>query len=150
MNIVIGIFAIAISLGCFWLSFKFINVYFKVKAWIKIEANILSKEVKLHEKYSTSRSPYAVNVEYLYIYNNIEFKNNKVYLAEMLGGQVNHMQQTANKKLAEIKEKMSIYVNPKNPQQSVLFCEGIGLYFIVVIIGLFALIYGFTSLAGSN
>jgi hypothetical protein len=145
-----GIFALIISLVCFRLSFKFIKTYMKVKSWVKTEAIILSKEVKLHEKYSTSRSPYAVKVEFAYQFNEIEYKNNKVFLVELLGGQVNHMEQTANKRIDEIKEKMQVYVNPQNPQQSVLFCEGIGLYIFVGIIGLFALIFGLTNLLSTN
>ena len=145
-----GIFAIILSIGCFWFSFKFISAYIKVKGWIKTEAIVLSKEVKLHEKYSTSRSPYAVKVTYSYLFNNTEYKNNTLYLAELLGGQVNHMEQSANKRIAEIKDKALIFVNPNNPEQSVMFCEGILLYVLISFIGLIALMIGIYSMFGST
>ena len=54
-------------------------------------ATVISKEVILHLKSSSSRSPYGLKVEYAYQVNNSEFSGHKVDLIELAGGQANHM-----------------------------------------------------------
>jgi hypothetical protein len=140
-----GIFALLISIGCFWFSFKFIKTYAKVKSWTKTEATVLSKSVSMHEKYSTRNTPFAVKVEYQYVFNNTPYTNNTVSLAELLGGQVNYMEKSANKIIDGIKDKTPIFVNPQNPQQSVIFCDGLGLYIIVIFIGFIAFLMSISN-----
>jgi hypothetical protein len=146
MEIFSGLFAIAIAAGCFWFSFKLIVLYFKVKRWDKVIANVLLKEVKLQEKYSTGRSPYKMNIMYTYAYKKQSYNGSMIFLVELIGGQANFMKSNADNHMARINDQMNIYVNPENPEQSVMFCNGIGLYLLVFIIGVFALSYGIVEL----
>jgi hypothetical protein len=73
MNYVTFIFSLIISLVAFWFSIKFIRLYFKVKRWNRVMATIISKEVILHLKSSSPRSPYGLKVEYVYQVNHIVF-----------------------------------------------------------------------------
>jgi len=142
MDIFIGIFAIVVGLGSLWFSIKFLKLYFKVNSWERVEAKILKKEITLHEKYSTSRSPYKLNANYCYKINNEEFSAHFVYLADLMGGQANHMKSNAENQLEKIKETMIVFVNPKNPKEAVMFCDGAILYWVTLFMGLFALLFG--------
>lgn len=145
MDYFTGIFALVFSAVSFWFSIKFIQLYFKVKRWDKINATILSKELFLHSKVSTSRSPYGIKVNYTYQVVNSTYTGNKVYLVELAGGQANHAKSTADSKLSKIEDVMSIYVNPNDPSQSVMYCEGIGLYILVFFMGLLSLLIGLSK-----
>jgi len=109
-------------------------------------ATIKSKEVILHPKSSSSRSPYGLKVEYAYQVNNIEFVGQKVDLIELAGGQTNHMKSTAEKRLTKIDDTMSIYVNRNDPSQSVMYCEGIVLYFFIFCMAIFSLWIGLVNI----
>lgn len=88
MNYVMLIFSFLIAIVCFWISIKMLRLYFKVRGWDGVVATILSKELFIHPKYSTSRSPYGLKVEYSYHVNNSDYKGAKVYLAELAGDQL--------------------------------------------------------------
>jgi hypothetical protein len=127
------------------MSYKFLKIYVKVKKWDRVTAKVISKKVELHKKYSNARSPYAVCVEYTYTYNIKDYTNHTVYLAELLNGQVNHMESSAKKVLNKIEDTPLIYVDPKNPENSVLFCNGLGLYILIAIMGLLSLLIGLSK-----
>jgi len=145
MNVFVGVFALAIGIGSVWFSLKFLKLYFKVKAWEKVEAKVLSKEITMHTKYSTARTPYKLNANYTYKYKNEEYKGRFIYLAELMGGQANHMRSDAENRLEKINENMTIYVNPKDPKESVMYCEGVGLYYFTLFMGLFAFVFAFVK-----
>ena len=136
------IFSVIISILCFWSSIKLILLYFKVRAWDKIKVTVISKKIELHKKVSTKNSPYGVKVEYKYDYNNIEYINNKVYLVELIGGQTNFMESSAQKVVDEIGDTALIYVNPKDAKESVMFCNGIGMYVVIFFLGILSLLIG--------
>lgn len=146
MNYVTFIFSLVISLVAFWFSIKFIRLYFIVKHWSRVTANVISKEVILHPKSSSSRSPYGLKVEYAYQINNIEFSGQKVDLIELAGGQTNHMKSTAEKRLTKIDSTALIFVNPTDPKQSVMYCEGIGLYIFIFCMAIFSLLIGLVNI----
>lgn len=146
MNYFTFIFALVISAIAFWFSIKFIHLYFKVKKWNRVNATILSKEVFLHPKISSSRSPYGIKVNYTYQVDNSTYSGNKIYLVELAGGQTNHMKSIAENKLNKIKDTMSIYVNPNDQSESVIYCEGIGLYILVFFMGLLSLLIGLSKI----
>jgi hypothetical protein len=129
----------------FWFSIKFIRLYLKVKKWNRVKATIFSKELFLHPKVSSSRSPYGLKVNYTYQVNNTTYNGDKVYLAELAGGQVNHMKTVAENKLNQIEETIPLYVNPIDPTQSVMYCEGIGLYLLMFFMGIVALLIGISN-----
>lgn len=145
MEIFTGIFGILIGLGSIWFSIKFLKLYFKVKGWKRVDAKVISKEITIHEKYSTTRTPYKLNATYTYVFNGSAYNGSKIYLAELLGGQANHMKSDAEKRLARIQENLTIYVDPSNPKESVMYCEGAGLYYFILAMGVFALLYGITK-----
>ena len=146
MNYVTFLFATVIGLTAIWFSIKFIRLYFKVKKWNRVKANVTLKELFIHPKYSTSRSPYGLKVEYNYQVNNSTFTGNKVYLLELIGGQTNHMKKTAESTLSKINPTMEIYVSPTEPMQSVMYCEGVGLYIFVFCMGIMALLIGLSKI----
>lgn len=146
---IIALFCFTLSVGCFWFSIKFMSMYFKVKKWDTITAKIISKKIEIHKKISTSRSPYAVKVDYTYIFKDHEYQNSTVYITELLGGQTNHMESSAQKVIDNLPEKTPIYVNPYNPKQSVIFCDGLWLYIIVFIMALIAFLIGLSNFIDS-
>lgn len=146
MNYISFIFAVVISISAFWFSIKFIRLYFKVKKWNRVTANVISKEIIIHPKYSTSRTPFGLKVDYLYQIQNINYTSHHVYLIELRGGQANHMKSDAENRLNKIDKTMSVYVNPNDPTQSVMYCEGIGLYIFVFCMGIVASLVGLSNL----
>lgn len=140
------IFAFILSAIAFWFSIKFILLYFKVKKWDRVNATILSKELFLHPKVSSSRSPYGIKVNYTYQVNNGTYSGHTIYLAELVGGQTNHMKSVAEIKLNKIEDTMPIYVNPKEPSQSVMYCEGLGLYILMFFMAIIALLIGLSKI----
>ncbi len=137
----VALFSLVIGFVGLWFGFKLVKSYVIVKNWDKTEATVLSKKVAKHENSST-KGQYGVKVEYAYVFNNQKYTNNKVYLVELSGGQVNQYQSNAQEVVDKLQDKITIYVNPKQPDQSVIFCEGIFLYLIVIVIGLGAFLYG--------
>ena len=143
---IVGIFALLISIGTFWFSIKTIRLYYKVKNWDRIEAKVISKEVFVHEKTSISRSPYGIKAQYEFTIGNTNYTGTRIYLVELMGGQTNHMKEQAETKLNEIKDKITVYVNRDNPYESVMFCEGIGLYYVAFSLGVLALLIGLVNI----
>ncbi|MCD6017843.1 MAG: hypothetical protein K0S53_964 [Bacteroidetes bacterium] len=146
MNYLVVIFSLLIGIGCFWISLKMIRLYLKVKKWSRVDALVNSKEIIIHPKYSTTNTPYGLKVNYTYTLNNQTYEGHDVYLAELAGGQANHMKSDAENKLNKIQEHMPVFVNPQDPAQSVMYCEGIGLYVFVFCMGILSLLIGLGSL----
>lgn len=146
MNYLVFVFSLLIGIGCFWISFKMISLYLKVKKWNRVNAQVISKEIIIHQKYSTSRTPYSLKVNFSYMFNDQSYIGHHVYLVEIAGGQANHLKSDAENKLNSIQPSMLIFVDPTNPTQSVMYCEGIGLYVFVFCMGILSLLIGFGSL----
>jgi hypothetical protein len=146
MNYFTPIFAIIIGILCLWMSIRLIRLYLKVKKWDRVPAEIKIKEMFLHPKYSTTRSPYGLKVEYNYKVNDHLYSGNKVYLAELIKGQANHTKALAEKKLQQLEDEPMIFVDPQNPENSVIYCEGIGLYVFIFLMGMFAFLFALGSL----
>ena len=138
------VFSMVIAAVCFWSSIKLILLYFKVKGWDKIPATVISKRVELHKRVSTRNSPYAVRVDYKYNYNGVEYSGDKVYLLELIGGQANHMKSSAEKIIDKIENDINIFVNPKDPKESVMYCNGVVLYVVVFFFGILSLLIGYS------
>lgn len=146
MQIFTGIFALLIGCLAIWMGARFMNLYFRVRSWLRVKANVISKGVTIHEKYSTSRSPYKVSANYVYSLEGREYKGSLIYLVELLSGQAGHLKKTADAKLERIHDQMEIYVDPKDPSRSVMFCEGISLYVFVFVMGAFSIVLGLSKL----
>jgi Protein of unknown function (DUF3592) len=143
MKIFIIVFAITMAFTCFWISYRMVLLYFRIKKWQRVDARIISKEVVKLKNHSNTRNQFTVKAQYSFTCNNQKYIGTKVYLVELL--YANFMKQSADEKLNETKPTMSIYVNPGNANESVMFCDGIGLYTIVFFMGCFALLYLLSS-----
>lgn len=141
-----AIFGFVIGIVCFWVSAKLIRLFFKVQKWDRVEAKILSKEIFLRPKYSTSRTPYGIKVMYEFNFNGRKYTGDKMTLPELLGGHVNYMQKDAEKRILKIESTPQLYVNPNNPDESVLYCRGIGFYLIIFCIGILSCLIGLSAL----
>ena len=51
-----------------------------------------------------------------------------------------------NLKLNKIEDTMSIFVNPNDASQSVMYCEGLGLYVLVFFMGILSLLIGLSKI----
>jgi hypothetical protein len=147
MDIFTGIFALVIGLVALWFSVKTLRTYFKVKKWSRVKANVISSGTSLHKKYSTRNTPYKVDASYNYDFNGREFTNDKVFLIELLGGQMNHMLKDAERRAAKIKGEISIFVDPMDPARSVIYCNGVGIYIVAFLMGFFSIIFGIAKFA---
>jgi hypothetical protein len=146
MNYLILLFALVISVFAFWFSIKFIRMYLRVKKWDRIIASVTHKELVIHPRYSTTRTPYGLKVNYSYTVNHTDYTGHYVYLVELAGGQVNHMKSDGERRLNKIEKTMSVYVNPNDPAQSVMYCNKIGLYIFVFCMGIFSLLIGLVNI----
>ncbi|MCU0436750.1 MAG: DUF3592 domain-containing protein [Raineya sp.] len=145
----IGIFAFLISIVCFWASQRLIRLYLNVKKWNRIEAQIISKEVVYDANLlggSSACSKYTVKTEYQYEFKDKTYTNSKIMLAELLGGRFATLEWQAKKIAERITNPIKIYVNPHKPQESVIFCEGITLYFIIAFMGFVAFLIGLVNI----
>lgn len=136
MDYFIALFASVISFGCFWAGFKMVRTYLKVSRWNKTEATIVSKNVELRKKYSTRQAvAYRPIIQYNYFFNGIDFTGTNVHLEELIGGQRGYRKEAAEKMINELPEKIMIYFNPTKPEQSVMYCKGVGIYFMLFALG---------------
>jgi len=141
----VGIFALVISVGCFWASYRLIGLYFRVKRWKRVEAQILSKEVFYDASImggSSAGSKYTIKAEYQYTFEGKAYTNNQIMLVELLKGRFATLEWQAKKLSERITNPIQIYVNPRKPQESVVFCEGIMLYLLVALLGFVAFLIG--------
>jgi hypothetical protein len=134
--------SLAISIASIYYGFKLLKLYFKVKAWPKIKALVLSKSVVPKKLASGSRASKTILVEYSYQYNNQAYKNNMVFLVELLKGERGFMQEAGEKFLAKINNEIEIHVNPVTPQTSLIYCTGFIMYLFMVVAGFIILLSG--------
>lgn len=136
MDLIIVLFASAISFICFWAGFKMVRIYLMVRGWNKIEATIVSKNVELRQKYSTRQAvAYRPIVQYNYAVNGSNFRGTHIHLEELIGGQRGYRKEAAEKMVNELGEKVMIYVHPNKPDQSVMYCQGVVMYFLLLGLG---------------
>ena len=81
-----------------------------------------------------------------YQINNVALAGDKIYLLEVAGGPANHMKSNAESKLKKIEDTMSVFVNPNDPPQSVIYCKGLGLYVFVFFMAIVPLLIGISNI----
>lgn len=145
MKIFILVFCCVIALAAFWYGTKLIRLYLKVKSWQKITAKILKKEVVKRKLSSASRAQYKPSIAYSYFYDLKEYKGERIFLVELLKGERGFLHSAAEKFLNKIKPEEEIYVDPENPEESVMFCDGIFLYIMMFVMGFMSLLIGLTN-----
>ncbi|HTH55060.1 MAG TPA: DUF3592 domain-containing protein [Cyclobacteriaceae bacterium] len=141
MDYFTGIFALAIGGISIWMSLRLILLYLKVKKWDQVPSKILSKEVALHPK-ATTKARHILKVQYAYRYNGVELKGDKVFLVELLGGWQTFMKSAAEEKLQEVPASPKVFVNPADPQQSVVYCKANAWYVVILVMGIFSFLFG--------
>jgi Protein of unknown function (DUF3592) len=143
MKIFTIVFSLIIAILCFWMDLKMIFLYFKVKKWQKVEAEILDKNVVYNPKgMHRGRAVYMPKINYEYSIDGKNFKGSYTYLEELLNGTRSFMKSSVEKFIVNIKNKETIFVNPSKPEESVIFCDGIGKYILVVFMGILSLFIG--------
>jgi hypothetical protein len=143
MKYVVVVFSILIAVGCFWAGFKMVRLYWKVKSWDRVEATILEKKAEYRKKHANSGTAvYIATMRYEYKYQGENYEGNTVYLEELVGGSRSFRKQQVQNLLNRLGEKKLIYVNPSNPATSVVFCNGMGLYFLMLGGGVLSLLIG--------
>lgn len=148
MKILILIFCCLLSLASFWYGVKLIRLYFRVKKWEKINATVTQKSVVKRKLSSASRASYKPSLDYSYTFKSKPYTGNKIFLVELIKGERGFLQHAAEKWNEKIKPEIEIYVNPENPEESVIYCDGIILYFGIILMGIMSLIIGFANYAG--
>jgi hypothetical protein len=138
------IFAFLIAIACFWASIKLIRTYLKVKSWKRAEGRVLSKKVEIRKKRSNSGTAIYIPVlRYSYEFNGKSFEGSKVYLEELVGGARSAREHQVEAKLKTIGDTQTVFVNPANPDESVMFCDGAGVYIFMMLMGTVSFLVGF-------
>lgn len=148
MKIFVLIFCCLLSLASFWYGVKLIRLFFRVKKWEKINAIVTQKSVVKRTLSSASRASYKPSIDYSYTFNSKPYTGNKIFLIELIKGERGFLQHAAEKWNEKIKPEIEIYVNPESPEEAVIYCDGIILYFGIIVMGIMSLIIGFVNYAG--
>ena len=136
------IFCCIISFTAFWYGIKLIKLYLRVRKWEHIKATITHKSVVKRKLASASRAGFKPSIDYTYTVNGIEYAGNRIFLAEILNGERGFLKQAAEKYIEKVKPEMEIYVDPENPEEAVMNCDGITMYVAALIMGLLSLLIG--------
>ncbi len=145
MKIFILIFCCVITLAAFWYGTKLIKLYLKVKNWQRTTAKVLKKEVVKRKIVSGSRAQFKPSINYSYFFDLKEYKGERIFLVEFLKGEKGFMHSAAEKFLAKTDPEVEIYVNPQNPEESVMFCDGFFLYIMMYVMGFMSLLIGLAN-----
>jgi hypothetical protein len=136
------IFCLVIALAAFWYGIKLIRLYLRVKKWDRVKAIITQRSVVERKQTSASRAGFKPSIDYSYTYNSKTYTGNRIFLVELIKGERGFLKHAAEKFLLKIPNEINIHVNPKDPEEAVMFCEGIWLYVFVLIMGLVSLLIG--------
>ena len=147
MKIVVLVFCCLLSLASFWYGVKLIRLYFRVKKWERVKAIVIRKAATPRTQSSASRAGYKASVDYSYTFNLKEYTGNKVFLIELVKGERGFLQRAAEKFLEKVKPEIEIYVNSENPEEAVMYCDGIILYLGMLVMGMLSLLIGFANYA---
>jgi hypothetical protein len=116
-----------------------------VKGWDKTFATITQKSVVKKTLSSASRAAYKLSIDYSYQYNLQKYNGNKIFLVDLLKGEKGFLYKAGEKFLEKIKIEEEIYVNPNNPEESVMYCDGIILYIFVLFMSPMSLLTGLAN-----
>lgn len=119
-----------------------LRLYSAVRKWSRATATILKKEITKRKLANASRANLIVAADYAYNFHGKEYTGKNVFLVELLKGERSFYRNDAEKFLNKLKTQEEIYVNPENPGESVMFCEGKGLYVVMIVMGFVSLLAG--------
>ena len=128
-------------IGCLSLYYgiKLLKLYLKVKGWSKVKAIVISKAVVPKKLASGSRASKILNINYTYEFDNVPYKNNLAFLVELLKGERGFTSQSGEKFLQKIPDEVEIFVDPKDPTKSLMYCNGLLMYVFMIITGIILL-----------
>ncbi len=135
MNWIYIILYLAIGFASIFYGLKILKIYINVKQWTKLKALITNKSVLPKKLSNSSRRPMRVSIEYTYEFNSMSYKNDKVFLVELLNGERGFTTATGEKFLQTLPNEVVVFVNPSQPEQSVLFTDGLWLYIFMIVFG---------------
>lgn len=148
MNVFILVFSCIIASAAFWFGAKMMKLYFRVKKWIPLKASVTDKTVIERKKASASRSGFKPKIEYKYFYNSIPYTGHKIFLVELVNGEKGFSKTAAERFNQNIPDQTTVYMNPQNPTETVMFCDGLLMYIISIAMGMISLTLGVLQLAG--
>ena len=146
MNWIITILYLLIGFVSIFYGLKMLKTYMNVKGWAKVKATVTNKAVLPKKLTKASRRSMRVNVEYTYVFNSQNHKNDKVFLAELLNGEKGFTNAEGEKFLLTVPDEPIIYVNPSKPEQAVLFTDGLWLYIFMIAFGCVVFCVGLVKL----
>jgi len=139
------VFSLVIATGAFWYGIKLIRLYLRVKSWDRARATITKKTVVKRTLTSSSRAGFKPGVEYQYTFNSKTYNGNKLILVELIKGERGFLENGAQKFIDKIEPEVALYVNPQHPEQAVVYCTGIGLYILALIMGAVSVLIGLSN-----
>ena len=142
MSYLIIIFPFVIGISAILASWKLVRLYFRIGKWERVEAKVISKEVAYNNLSNSARTPYTILVEYVYTHNGKEYRGSKLDLIELIGGFSSYRKPDAEKRMETIKATEMVYVNPNDRTQSIMNRNGVTLYLIIFVMGIFSILYG--------
>ncbi len=142
MNWVIIIFSLVIGFSSLFYGIKLFRLYLKIKSWTKTHAKVISKSVQLKRLAQSGRASKIVVIEYQYEVDSQMYQSNRVFLVEFLKGEKGFLQSSAEKFLLTIGNEITVYVDPKDPKESVIYCDGLLMYLFVMAFGSITLLIG--------
>lgn len=146
MNWIITILYLVIGFMSIFYGLKILKIYASVKSWSKIKATVTHKAVLPKKLSKASRQPMRVSIEYTYSFNALNYKNDTVFLAELLKGERGFTNAAGEKFLQTVPDEPVVYVNPAKPEQSVMYADGLWLYAFMIVFGCLVFCVGLVRL----
>lgn len=146
----IFLFVVLLCMAVYIQEKNFSSVY----SWEKIEATIVSKKVikymcfSMYRKWNTAKNIYKIDIKYRYKYNGKIFTSNKYAMSYQGDGDCNclYTLSEAKRRMQELtKDKtITIYVNPLNPDESVIIrdkSDNYGIPYFILFLYIASLFY---------
>ncbi len=135
MDWIIIIFSLVLGFLAMFYGIKLFRTWITIKGWTKTRARVLKKSVEEKKLTKASRQSKRVVIEYSYDFNSVAYTNNKVFLADLLNGERGFSKNGAEVFLKTVPDEIYVYVDPKKPQHSVMFSDGLALYIFSIFLG---------------
>lgn len=112
---IVGLLLLIPTIFIFYNGMNIISGLYKSQNWVETEAKVLNFEVIKSRK---KTSNIGINANYIYIFNNKSYTNSKIDFSLI---KININKKRINKQIKNIEqESIKIYVNPENPQESIM------------------------------
>lgn len=142
-SILSGIFLVLIGIGCIWAGNKMSGWRKITSEWTKTNAKLISKHIGEKKILpGTSQSNYRIYVEYEFTVNGTTFVGNTLNLVELQNGEEAMLMKTAERLIQKIGSTITIYYNPANPNQSVVYRGGYIFWIFLLMLGIGMILIG--------